>query len=107
MEAQGCSMHVVMNAKTALEIGATIHSIIAFTSTSTDKAGCSVPAPGKGILTIGRQVNSKSDIPILVLPYRSCQLTFHSKQIKQWIENKLQLVKVEFNLQSKFSFKQS
>ncbi len=103
MEAQGCGVHVVMNAKTALEIGATIRGIIAFTSTSTDKAGRSVPAPGKGVLTIGRQVNSKSDIPILDLAYRSRQLAFRRKQIKQWIENEFELAKEEVGLQPESS----
>jgi 3-oxoacyl-(acyl-carrier-protein) synthase len=35
MEAQGTGVHVVMTAKTALELGAPIRGIIAFTSTST------------------------------------------------------------------------
>jgi len=35
MEAQGAGVLVVMNAKTALEIGAPIRGIVAFTSTST------------------------------------------------------------------------
>jgi fatty acid synthase subunit alpha, fungi type len=35
MEAQGSGVHIVMNAKTALELGAPIRGILAFTSTST------------------------------------------------------------------------
>jgi fatty acid synthase subunit alpha len=35
MEAQGTGVHVVMTAKTALELGAPIRGIVAFTSTST------------------------------------------------------------------------
>lgn len=35
MESQGCGVHVVMNAKLALEMGAPIRGIVAFTSTST------------------------------------------------------------------------
>jgi 3-oxoacyl-(acyl-carrier-protein) synthase len=35
MEAQGTGVHIVMTAKVALELGAPIRGIIAFTSTST------------------------------------------------------------------------
>jgi fatty acid synthase subunit beta len=35
MEAQGTGVHIVMSAKTALELGAPIRGILAFTSTST------------------------------------------------------------------------
>jgi fatty acid synthase subunit alpha, fungi type len=70
-----------MSAKTALDLGAPIRGILAFTSTSTyalvfsiiftlqtpiygDKAGRSVPAPGKGALTVAREVpNTPSSYP--------------------------------------------
>ena len=35
MEAQGTGVHIVMSAKTALELGAPIRGVLAFTSTST------------------------------------------------------------------------
>jgi fatty acid synthase subunit alpha len=35
MESQGTGIHIVMNAKTAIELGAPIRGILAFTSTST------------------------------------------------------------------------
>ena len=35
MEAQGTAVHIVMSAKTALELGCPVRGIIAFTSTST------------------------------------------------------------------------
>jgi fatty acid synthase subunit alpha, fungi type len=35
MEAQGTDVHIVMSAKTALELSAPIRGILAFTSTST------------------------------------------------------------------------
>ncbi|KIJ93771.1 hypothetical protein K443DRAFT_12633 [Laccaria amethystina LaAM-08-1] len=58
MESQGTSVHIMMNAKTALELGAPIRGIVAFTST--DKAGRSVPAPGRGALTVAQQVPIKN-----------------------------------------------
>jgi fatty acid synthase subunit alpha len=44
MESQGCGVQVLMSAKTAIEIGASIYGIVAYTATATDKAGRSVPA---------------------------------------------------------------
>ncbi|KAL0953237.1 hypothetical protein HGRIS_004490 [Hohenbuehelia grisea] len=95
MEAQGTGVHVVMSAKTALELGAPIRGILAFTSTSTDKAGRSVPAPGRGALTIAREIPSKHPLPILDLAYRSRQLSFRRGQISQWLENERSLLQEE------------
>lgn len=60
-----------------------------------DKAGRSVPAPGRGALTIGRELESKHPAPILDLAYRSRQLGFRRKQISQWLENERQLLQDE------------
>ncbi|KAI0685962.1 fatty acid synthase [Cytidiella melzeri] len=95
MEAQGTGVHVLMSAKTALELGAPIRGIVAFTSTSTDKAGRSVPAPGRGALSIAREVPSKHPLPILNLEYRSRQLSFRRSQISQWLENERELLRGE------------
>ncbi|KAJ3916064.1 fatty acid synthase [Lentinula edodes] len=85
MEAQGTAVHIVMSAKTALELGCPVRGIVAFTSTSTDKAGRSIPAPGRGSLTVARQVPSKHPLPILDLKYRSRQLSFRRSQVSQWL----------------------
>ncbi|KAJ3783459.1 fatty acid synthase [Lentinula aff. detonsa] len=85
MEAQGTAVHIVMSAKTALELGCPVRGIIAFTSTSTDKAGRSIPAPGRGSLTVAREVPSKHPLPILDLKYRSRQLAFRRSQVSQWL----------------------
>jgi fatty acid synthase subunit alpha, fungi type len=91
-----------MSAQTALDLGAPIRGILAFTSTSTyalasprifpllnsiysDKAGRSVPAPGKGALTVAREVPSPHPLPILDVAYRSRQLAFRRKQISHWL----------------------
>ncbi|TFK33214.1 fatty acid synthase [Crucibulum laeve] len=87
MESQGTGVHIVMSAKTALELGAPIRGILAFTSTSTDKAGRSVPAPGRGALTVAREVTSKHPLPILDVAYRSRQLAFRRTQISQWLSH--------------------
>ncbi|RPD59601.1 fatty acid synthase [Lentinus tigrinus ALCF2SS1-6] len=95
MEAQGTGVQVLMSAKTALELGCPIRGIVAFTSTSTDKAGRSVPAPGRGALSIARELHTKQPLPILDIAYRSRQLTFRRKQIAQWLENERQQLQDE------------
>jgi len=52
-----------------------------------DKAGRSVPAPGKGALTVAREVPSKYPPPILDVTYRSRQLAFRRSQISQWLDH--------------------
>ncbi|KZT29627.1 fatty acid synthase [Neolentinus lepideus HHB14362 ss-1] len=97
MEAQGSGVQVVMSARMALELGAPIRAVVAFTSTSTDKAGRSVPAPGRGALTVAREVPSKNPLPILDLSYRSRQLAFRRTQISQWLANEHELLRAEMD----------
>ncbi|KAH9945014.1 fatty acid synthase [Epithele typhae] len=95
MEAQGTGVHVLMSAKTAIELGCPIRGIVAYTSTSTDKAGRSVPAPGRGALSVARELHTKQPLPILDISYRSRQLTFRRKQIAQWLDNERQQLQEE------------
>ncbi|WWC63190.1 uncharacterized protein I303_105790 [Kwoniella dejecticola CBS 10117] len=95
MESQGCGVHVMMSAKTALEMGASIQGIVAYTSTHTDKAGRSIPAPGRGILSTAREITPKEALPLLDIKYRSRQLTFRRRQISQWLENEHELLRIE------------
>ncbi|KAH8822971.1 fatty acid synthase [Flagelloscypha sp. PMI_526] len=101
MESQGTGIHICMSAKTALELGAPIRGILAFSSTSTDKAGRSIPAPGRGALTVAREMPSKHTNPILDVTYRSRQLAFRRKQIKQWLTHE------HVQLQEEIEFKRS
>ncbi|CUA68512.1 fatty acid synthase subunit beta, fungi type [Rhizoctonia solani] len=93
MESQGTGVQVLMNAKTALEMGCAIQSIVAFTSTSTDKAGRSIPAPGRGVLSVAREITPKQSLRILDVDYRLRQLAFRRKQISEWMENELETLK--------------
>lgn len=95
MESMGSGVHVLMTAKTALELGAPIRAVIGFSSTSTDKAGRSVPAPGRGALSIAREIPSKHASPILDVGYRARQLAFRRKQISQWLSNEHELLRNE------------
>jgi len=95
MEAMGCGVHVLMSAKTAIELGATIRGIVAFTSTHTDKAGRSIPAPGMGTLSDAREITLKEPSLLLDIKYRARQLVFRRKQIAQWLENEHELLRSE------------
>ncbi|KAJ7217504.1 hypothetical protein B0H12DRAFT_1241728 [Mycena haematopus] len=97
--AQGTGVHIVMRAKTVLDLGCPICGILAFTSTSTDKAGCSIPAPGLGPLTIAKQVSPKNPLPILDMAYRSRQLAFRRTQISQWLAHEHSQLQEEIQLQ--------
>jgi 3-oxoacyl-(acyl-carrier-protein) synthase len=95
MESQGCGVHILMSAKTAIEMGATVQGIVAYTSTHTDKAGRSIPAPGRGVLTTAREVTPKDALPLLDIKYRARQLAFRRKQISQWQENEQEMLREE------------
>ncbi|GAA5926751.1 trifunctional fatty acid synthase subunit FAS2 [Sporobolomyces koalae] len=95
MEAQGCGAQVLMSAKTAIEMGATIYGIVAYTATATDKAGRSIPAPGRGVMGTAREVAAKYPSPILNVAYRRRQLEFRRRQISQWLSNETELLKFE------------
>jgi fatty acid synthase subunit alpha len=72
-----------------------VHIHILLTSPYRDKAGRSVPAPGRGALSVARQVSSKHPLPILDLAYRSRQLAFRRTQISQWLKNEHAQLKEE------------
>lgn len=60
-----------------------------------DKAGRSVPAPGRGALSIAREVAADGPLPILDLEYRTRQLAFRRKQISQFLSNEQDLLRDE------------
>lgn len=83
MESQGCGVQVLMSAKTAIELGASIYGVVAYTSTTTDNACRSIPAPDK----------HPSKFPRLTLEYRKRQLVSRRKQISDWLENEIKILK--------------
>ncbi|KAF2499991.1 hypothetical protein BU16DRAFT_534631 [Lophium mytilinum] len=89
MESQGCGLQVIMDARLALDMGVPIYGVIGFTATATDKIGRSVPAPGKGVLTTAREIDSKFKSPLLDIKYRKRQMGLRRKQISQWQESEI------------------
>jgi fatty acid synthase subunit alpha, fungi type len=60
-----------------------------------DKAGRSIPAPGRGVLTIARELTPATPLPLLDINYRARQLAFRRRQISQWAENERQVLEEE------------
>lgn len=69
--------------------------VVAYTATATDKAGRSIPAPGRGVVGTAREIASKYPSRILDISYRKRQLEFRRTQISQWLQNETELLKEE------------
>lgn len=54
---------------------------------SSDKAGRSIPAPGRGALSVARELPSNYPLPSLGLDYRARQISFRRQQISQWLSH--------------------
>ncbi|EJU05022.1 fatty acid synthase [Dacryopinax primogenitus] len=98
MESQGTGVQVVMSAKTALEMGASIRAVVSYTATATDKQGRSIPAPGRGPISHAREISPSKTLPLLDIKYRARQLAFRRQQITQWLENERAVLKEEIAL---------
>ncbi|OJJ67870.1 hypothetical protein ASPBRDRAFT_185551 [Aspergillus brasiliensis CBS 101740] len=83
VESQGSGLQVLTTAALALKMGLPIRGIIAFTSTSSDKAGRSVPAPGKGVLTNAKHIASRVPSPLMNIRNRRKRLEFRLRQIAE------------------------
>lgn len=58
MESQGGGVQILMSAATAIKLGAPIQGVVAHASTHTDKAGRSIPAPGRGVVTAASELQA-------------------------------------------------
>ena len=54
---------------------------------NSDKAGRSIPAPGRGALTVAKEVPAKYPLPILDVAYRSRQLNYRRHQVSEWLSH--------------------
>jgi len=63
-----------------------------------DKAGRSIPAPGRGALTIAREVQSKHRPPVLDVGYRARQVSFRRRQIGDWLAFEQEQLKADLDL---------
>lgn len=90
VESEGAGIQVLTTAALALQMGLPIRGIVAFVNTSSDKAGRSVPAPVRGVLTNAKQVSSRVPSPLLSIRNRRKRLEFRLRQITEASEMALQ-----------------
>ncbi|GKU11664.1 unnamed protein product, partial [Fusarium langsethiae] len=94
VESQGCGVQVLISAELALEMGLPIFGVVAYANMAADKAGRSVPAPGKGVLTNARE-KSTTPSPLLDINYRRRLLQLRRTQIHQGVSDYLDILKTE------------
>ncbi|KAG9242263.1 putative 3-oxoacyl-synthase [Calycina marina] len=95
MESQGCGIQVVCTAKLALAMGLPIYGIVAFTGTSSDKIGRSIPAPGKGVMVNASETKTAFPSPFLDIKFRRRQLMSRKSLIEEFQNSELELLEAE------------
>ncbi|KAI8319305.1 hypothetical protein GQ54DRAFT_320354 [Martensiomyces pterosporus] len=89
VEGEGAGVVTLMSASAAIEFGAPIYGIVAMSGTASDKQGSSVPAPGQGVLTSAREMESVNSEPLLDLSYRRRRLDRQLAAIDEWMKEEL------------------
>jgi len=84
MESHGAGVHVLMSGDLAIEMGLPIYSVVGLVHTAMDREGRSVPAPGKGVLSIASETPTAKFSPLLQLPYRRQQMQAELAQVHDW-----------------------
>lgn len=97
VEAEGAGIQILTTASLALEMGLPIHGVLALTRTASDKAGRSLPAPGRGILTTSREVHSKFDPPFMDIEYRRRCISLRMKQINETEASEISFLEAEIS----------
>mmetsp|Transcript_42559 Transcript_42559/g.102543 ORF Transcript_42559/g.102543 Transcript_42559/m.102543 type:complete len:3788 (-) Transcript_42559:229-11592(-) len=95
MESQGAGVHILMSGDLAIEMGAPIYAVVGLVHTATDREGRSVPAPGKGVLTIAAEGASARFSPLLNMRYRQKQLEAELESVEEWRANAIAALQTE------------
>lgn len=77
MESHGSGIQVLMRGDMALKMGLPIFGVVGFSSMNSDKISKSLPAPGKGVLTVARKNTSKS------YSSRKLDMIYRKRQLKK------------------------
>ncbi|KAJ2369194.1 fatty acid synthase alpha subunit Lsd1 [Coemansia sp. RSA 2610] len=94
VEAQGAGIVVLMSAQAALEFGAPIYGVLAYSGTATDKQGYSLPAPGAGVLTSARQTaENPAQRRLLDVAFRRRQLGRALRHADRWAADERELAR--------------
>jgi fatty acid synthase subunit alpha, fungi type len=95
VESHGAGIQIVCSAKVALDMGLPVYGILAFSGTSSDGVGRSVPAPGKGVMVNVAERPSPIASSMLSLDHRRRQLANRRRQIRQAQDSELALLTEE------------
>ncbi|KAM4065476.1 fatty acid synthase subunit alpha [Hirsutella rhossiliensis] len=86
VESEGAGVQIVTSASVALQMGLPIHCVVALTRTAMDKAGRSIPAPGRGLIGAAAQKQAKYDSPLMSMAYRRRALRLRMQQAAEMRE---------------------
>jgi fatty acid synthase subunit beta len=87
MESHGSGVHVLMAGDLAVDMGVPIYGVVGLVHTAMDREGRSVPAPGKGVLTVVSEAPSAKYAPTLQISYRRSQLQAELACAGAWKES--------------------
>ncbi len=82
VECEGAGIQLLTTARVALDMALPIHGIISLSHMASDGVGRSVPAPGKGLLTIATEKSGELS-PRLDLEYRRNKLQRRIRQVEE------------------------
>ena len=97
VESEGCGVQVITTARLALDMGLPIHGVVALTHAASDQTGRSIPAPGKGLVTIARESRATPASPLLDLRYRRRNMELRREQIREMRELELTYLEAQFD----------
>merc|ERR1712050_651814 len=84
VESHGAGIAVLMSGDLAVEMGVPIYGVVGLVHCAMDREGRSVPAPGKGVLTIAAESPAAQYSPALSLDYRRRHLESELKGVEDW-----------------------
>lgn len=86
VESHGAGVVVLMAGDLAVDMGVPIYGVVGLVHAAMDREGRSVPAPGKGVLTIVSEGPAARFSPALSLSYRRQQLKAELHGLEGWRE---------------------
>jgi phosphopantetheine--protein transferase-like protein len=87
VESHGAGAALLMAGDLAAEMGVPIYGIVGLVHCAMDREGRSVPAPGKGVLTIASETPAARYSPALSLDYRRSHMQAELKKVEEWYAN--------------------
>jgi len=84
VESHGAGVCLLMAGDLAIEMGVPIYGIVGLVHCAMDREGRSVPAPGKGVLTIAAEGPTARYSPALSLNYRRKHLESELQSVEEW-----------------------